>query len=296
MSLRRILSFLLVCLFIFAASGCGNSVTASQADTDAVKAALDKFYACKSFTATRVTEYEEVITVENEKQTYIASSEMELILITQPQAQMMTGNYVKMENNGDAFEQANCSYIVPENGGYTEYYFDGTDWYSVSTDDSAALEGIGANIVTASYFVDQLSFGKAGEENLEGGKASRYDGVLSGEALVEMLEASGQLSDISTMSENQQQKIKSNLVKDLDEVTVSVWIDQASGYPARFELSLNNILADLEKSISKSLGNKDNSDWDITKYVISTEVKDFDAVSEIVLPPDASSATALELE
>ena len=111
-----------------------------------------------------------------------------------------------------------------------------------------------------------------------------------------MLEASGQLSDIATMSENQQQKIKSNLVKDLDQVTVSVWIDQASGYPVRFELSLNNILADLEKSISKSLGNKDNGDWDITKYVISTEVKDFDAVSEIVLPPDASSATALELE
>ena len=97
------------------------------------------------------------------------------------------------------------------------------------------------------------------------------------------------------MSENQQAKIRENLVKDLKGVTVSVWIAEESGYPVRFEANLTETLSEIDKSISKTLGGKSTDDQVlITEDVITISVADFNAVSEIVLPPEAASAQPYE--
>jgi len=111
-----------------------------------------------------------------------------------------------------------------------------------------------------------------------------------------MLEANGQLGDLAAMSENQQAKIRENLIKDLDYLSISVWVDKDSGYPCRFVVSLTEILDDMNESISKSLGNKaENSEWAITDYVITISASDFNAVTEIVLPAETASAIPYEV-
>jgi len=295
MKAKRILAALCaVAMFAVLTTGCSK---ANQADTDAVNAAMDKFRACTSFTVIQTTEGYETVTIDGEKQEASGITEMEITLVTAPEAQMKTGTSIKLSYDGEVMEQTTASYLVPENGGYVEYVTNGTEWIKVSSEDGNALDGYNADFVMGTFCADKVAFGKAGEETLESGKATRYEGKLAGEELVAMLEANGHLNSVSSMSDNQQSKIRTNLVKDLDGVTVCVWVDEASGYPVRFELDMTDTLKDMEKSISKTLGNKSSgSDWSITKYVISMTAKDFNALDEIVLPPEAASAVPYEVE
>lgn len=291
---KKIISAILAAvLLVFTAAGC--AAPSNQADTDAVSAALEKFRACKSFTVIQTSVGKETVTIDGEEYVYIGSTETEISIVTSP-AQLKTVTTARMETDSEPFEQVNISYIMPENGGYTEYFYDDSVWYTISTDDDTVLNGIGADFVASRFYVDQISFRKAGESELEGGKATRYDGALGGELLVSMLQANGLLSSISSMSENQQDKIIQDLVKALDNATVSVWVDAASGYPVRFEVSLTKTIKDMEKSINKTLGNKNSGEqYAITDYLMSMTAKDFDAFDSLVLPPETASAQPYDI-
>lgn len=110
-----------------------------------------------------------------------------------------------------------------------------------------------------------------------------------------MPEANGLLGGVSSMSENQQAKIRDNLLKDLSGVTVKVWVDEESGYPVRFEISLAQVPGELSDSISKSLGNKSSEQQVITgKYLLCMSLSNFDAVETIALPPETAYAQLYE--
>lgn len=291
--MKRFLSAVFAALLMLSCTACGSST--SQADTDAVKAAVDKFRACSSFSMVQTTEQQEAGTMEGLDYSYSSSTRMELILIAEPSLQMMTSTTAKLDYDGEKMEQTMSSYVVPENGGYAEYYYDGAEWFKVSSDDASALTGFSAAAVADAFFTDIIAFGKVGEESMDGLKASRYEGKLGGEDLVGMLEVNGQLSSISSMSQNQQEIIKKNLVKDLDPVTVRVWIDESSGYPIRFELDMSGLFMGMDKSISKSLGEKTSSSQrSLNEYVVSMIPADFNAVDKIELPAEAANARPYE--
>ena len=293
MKFKKITASALAAVFMFSATACG-SVKTSADDTAAVKAAFDKFSACSSYTTVQTTDREETVTIEKESQDYSGSTVVETGFILSPVPQLYTRTTATMHYDDQTMEHGTVSYIIPENGGYTEYFSDNVDWYKFSVDDSHALDGLTTAEVTSTFYADKLEYGKVGEETLEGGKAIRYDAPLGGEMLVNMLESYGHLASIAEMSENQQAKIKANLAKDLDTVTVSVWVDAESGYPVRFEVKLTQILKDFEKSVAKSLGSTPESSWVISKYDVSMTVKDFNAVEEFVLPVAAESAAVYE--
>ena len=290
---KRIICVLMVVLFVFSAAGCGTRST--EDDTKAVNAAIDKFAACKSFTIEQITESTEISSIDGVDYKYEGTNVLELSMITEPDIEIMNSKTIIVKADEGEVEQSTISYLLSENGVYTEYFTDGADWYKLSTDDVSLLSGINARAFASAFFVDVLSFGKAGDDELDSGKAFRYEGSLGGAELVTMLESIGYFNhSISSMSENQQLKIKENLAKDLKPVTVKVWVDEALGYPVRFEVSLTSMLKNLDDSISKSLGDKSSGDWAITEYVISMTVKDFDAVGDIVLPAEAASAKLYE--
>jgi len=292
MKKKRLISLICAALLAITAVGCSSS---NPADTEAVMTALDKFGNCKSFTVIQTTECREIIRMDNEEQVYNSLNELELSLITEPALQMTSVSTTKVENEGDIFEQSSISYIVPYNGGYTEYIYNGAEWYKLSTEDGSALAGIGADSIVATFFADRLSYRKVGTESLDNGKAVRYEGKLGGDDLISMLGGFGYLNSVAAMSANQQAKIMENLLKDLNDVPVSVWVDEASGYPVRFQAGMSDILKDVDKSINKSLGNKaSDSEYYITDCVISMTVKDINSVSEVVIPPEAASAKPYE--
>lgn len=292
---KRFLCAVMAFLFVFSAAGCGAAVKVNDADTQAVRAAVEKFAACKSFSVKQLTDSTEVAVSEGTEYKYVGSKSVEISVINGDEFQMSTVTETEVKAEEGTVEHSTASYIVPEGKGYTEYFSDGDQWYKLSTEDASILPAIDARVFAGSFYVDALGFGMAGEDTLDSGKALRYEGRLEGQELIDMLEGIGYFAGtIGSMSENQQAKIKENLVKDLGAVTVKVWVDEASGYPVKFEVSLTDMLKDLEKSITKTLGDKDVSEWSITEYVISMSAGDFDELSEIMLPEEAKGAVVYD--
>ena len=291
---KRLLVPFAATLFLLLLAGCG-STKANPADTEAVAAAMERFGACQSFTLLQMTDCEETVLADGKKEVYDSTIRLELSLITAPELRMKMETAHILRYDGNEIERGSLSYLVPEGGGYTEYFLEGGQWYKVSTDNADALSGIGTDLVANAFYINEIAFGKAGEEELESGPAIRYEGALGGESLLSMLGATGYLDRISQMSENQQAKIRENLMEDLDDVTVMVWVDEGSGYPVRFSVSLTGILKDLDASIAKSLGQQVKAGQEgITGYEITMTLRDFDAVETITPPPEAASAVPYE--
>lgn len=294
--MKRRISALCCALFLLMGTACGGSsagghAAGNEADTAAVNEALKKLDGCTSCVVTQVTEIEETLVEEGITYEHTGVTQTEITLISSPKLRMKNENLSQANYDGQEVSQHTISYILPKDGGYIEYYFDGTTWYYVIAEDETAIPSVRVLDLAAMFMLNVESFGKTATETLDSGKAHRYDAHLGGTALVSFLESNGYLSSITSMSENQQNKIKTNLASDLDSLVLSVWVDAESGYPVRFELELSSVLMELEESINKTLGNTtSDSQWDLKTYTMTMILSDLNAVEEIVIPAEAENA------
>ena len=295
MNKKRILALCCAVLLLVTAAGCSKTTGGNEADTEAVYSAMEKLENCTSCISLQTTERAVTVTESGITYTYSETNEKELTLISSPVFKMRIKNRSHTVYNGQETNENTVSYIVPENGGYCEYLSDGSTWYSVYTEDEIALFDVQVADLASMFMLDGLSFRKAKTETLSSGNAVRYDASLTGTDLVSFLYNSGYLDSITSMSENQQTKILENLVNDLDSVTVSVWVDEATGYPVRFAMDVTDILAEMDESISKTLGGKDaDAQWTMTKSAMCMELWSFNAVDDLVPPPESANATPID--
>ena len=300
MKKMKALSAFCAALLLVGTVGCGTAaVKGNETDTAAVYAALNKLSDCTSCTSLQIAKRTDSITADGITYTYRGVTETEMDVLLEPSVKMKTTTRATMDYvyEGETLEQGSISYIVPENGGYSEYYYDGSDWYTVFADVPDAMDYVSIGDFALVYVTEAMSFEKGKTETVNGYTADHYRAALAGDVLVDYLKDGGYLSSISTMSENQQNKICENLVKDLDALTVSVWIDTVSGYPVCFELDMTDILVDLETSIANTLGNRTSqSDWAITEYSMRMELSNFNAIDDIVPPPETADAIVYTAE
>lgn len=216
---------------------------------------------------------------------------MSVTMFTEP-LKMKADVEMKMRSGEDEYTQALTTYAIQEGGGVTQYATNGTDW-AKKTAASADLEQYDARSSLVRYLEKGAGYKEAGTEQVEGADAAKYTGTVSGEALVELLDDTGSLGSISAMSADQQAKIRENL-KGLPPLTVSVWVDSASGCPARFEMDMSKLLADMEANIDETLGHPDLGDSaetpEIASYIVRMTLSNFDAATPFELPAEAAAA------
>ena len=269
--------------------GCGGPAP-SQDATDAVYAALDKLYSCTSLTTYQLTERQETISAEGESFVYTGSTGMELSMILEPELYVLAKTTMKIAYAENSTEQVSVSYIMPEDGGYAEYYKEGDKWYKIVVSAEDGPMDLDIRESTTLYLTEGMEFRKAGSDKLSGGQATRYECALKGELLVNLLEANGHLINIYEMSENQQNKIRENLAKDLKALTIRIWVDDANGYPVRFEMDMTATMIELNNSIAATLGSETDSSWTVNRFAMSMDLRDFNAVAPITPPAEAADA------
>ena len=111
MKIKRTLCLLFAVLLLLISAGCGGPAS-NQADTDAVKAAVDKFRACESFTLSQITEIEETVTAEGMSYVYSGINEMQLQLITKPEFSVMTQTTMSQEFDGEQKQQRSGEFCM----------------------------------------------------------------------------------------------------------------------------------------------------------------------------------------
>ena len=185
---------------------------------------------------------------------------------------------------GDLGSTNMTMYVKEENGSYLTATgipdADGTvTWETASMDSLSQLESLDGKASMDLYLTSAFFFDTAATETVEGVEATRYDGVISGEKLEEVLEASGVLSQMEGLGLGD----VTTMFSGLGDLPVSIWVAKETYYPIKYEMDMAEMMQSiLENALKQEMGMDVGLTLD--KMSVSMVLRDFDQVGEIEIP------------
>ena len=177
-----------------------------------------------------------------------------------------------------------------EDGTIVMYMYDGMDgWYSqeVTTNDLSQYD-VSSNM--DSYISCATSFKQEGTEQTEGVSAYKYTGVITGEAMQEVMLSSGALDSLSTQMSLDESQIK-DMLSDLGDIAVTLWIDEESLYPVRYDMDMTAIMDGMIGKMLETLSDgTEELTMSIPKMTISMTCSNFNNATDFTIPEEAKNA------
>ena len=192
-------------------------------------------------------------------------------------------------------------YLVQEGKEYVSYtkvsggILGGEDvGWSQSTIDVTDLKQYNA-MDNAKLYLDVLnSFQSAGKEAIGSHNTIRYDGKVTGQDISKMLDTLG--DNVSSMLSTADASTMADLFSQLDGIPMSVWIDQKTALPVRYEMDLSGMVNQLMSTMINALGSLSSEavDFQVSKARVTVECSDYNAVAPITVPQEVLDAATSE--
>lgn len=184
-------------------------------------------------------------------------------------------------------------YLVQEGKEYVSYtkvsggILDDQDvGWSQSTIDVTDLKQYNAKL-----YLDVLnSFQSAGKEAIGSYNTIRYDGKVTGQDISKMLDTLG--DNVSSMLSTADASTMADLFSQLDGIPMSVWIDQKTALPVRYEMDLSGMVNQLMRTMINALSSLSSEavDFQVSKARVTVECSDYNAVAPITVPQEVLDA------
>lgn len=188
-------------------------------------------------------------------------------------------------------------YLVQEGKEYVSYtkvsggILGGEDvGWSQSTIDVTDLKQYNA-MDNAKLYLDVLnSFQSAGKEAIGSYNTIRYDGKVTGQDISKMLDTLG--DNVSSMLSTADASTMADLFSQLDGIPMSVWIDQKTALPVRYEMDLSGMVNQLMRTMINALSSLSSEavDFQVSKARVTVECSDYNAVAPITVPQEVLDA------
>ena len=188
-------------------------------------------------------------------------------------------------------------YLVQEGKEYVSYtkvsggILDDQDvGWSQSTIDVTDLKQYNA-MDNAKLYLDVLnSFQSAGKEAIGSYNTIRYDGKVTGQDISKMLDTLG--DNVSCMLSTADTSTMADLFSQLDGIPMSVWIDQKTALPVRYEMDLSGMVNQLMRTMINALSSLSSEavDFQVSKARVTVECSDYNAVAPITVPQEVLDA------
>lgn len=162
--------------------------------------------------------------------------------------------------------------------------------WSRSTIDVTDLKQYNA-MDNAKLYLDVLnSFQSAGKEAIGSHNTIRYDGKVTGQDISKMLDTLG--DNVSSMLSTADASTMADLFSQLDGIPMSVWIDQKTALPVRYEMDLSGMVNQLMRTMINALGSLSSEavDFQVSKARVTVECSDYNAVAPITVPQEVLDA------
>lgn len=192
-------------------------------------------------------------------------------------------------------------YLVQEDGEYVNYMKmsggilgDEDVGWSRSTIDVTDLKQYNA-MDNAKLYLDVLnSFQSAGKEAIGSYNTIRYDGKVTGQDISKMLDTLG--DNVSSMLSTSDTSTMADLFSDLDGIPMSVWIDQKTALPVRYEMDMSGMVNQLMGKMIDALVSLSSEavDFQVSKARVTVECSDYNAVAPITVPQEVLDAATSE--
>lgn len=177
-------------------------------------------------------------------------------------------------------------YLVEQDGSYQiatgTVGEDGqTTWQTGVTDSLTGMEQLDGKAAMDVYLSSAQSFTQGATETVNGVEATRYDGVIAGADLEEVLEASGTLDQLDGLGLGD----VDGLLTDLADLPISIWIAKDTYYPVQYEMDM---AAMMQTMLEKSMGSElDDLGMTISQLTTKMTTRDFNNIPEIQIPSEA---------
>ena len=162
--------------------------------------------------------------------------------------------------------------------------------WSQSTIDVTDLKQYNA-MDNAKLYLDVLnSFQSAGKEAIGSYNTIRYDGKVTGQDISKMLDTLG--DNVSSMLSTSDASTMADLFSQLDGIPMSVWIDQKTALPVRYEMDLSGMVNQLMRTMINALSSLSSEavDFQVSKARVTVECSDYNAVAPITVPQEVLDA------
>lgn len=185
-------------------------------------------------------------------------------------------------------------YANQEGDDLVMYMSDGANWGKQVLADAAQLEQYNAQDSMGIYLENIDSFKEVGTEQVNGSDAIKYEGVISNDALNEVMAASGmeeQLAQYGLTGDN-----AAAIYQDLGDLPVAIWIDSESNLPVKYEMDMTSMMQTIMTKIFENMdAATEDMDLTVDKMFISMTLYDFNNVGEIEIPEEAKAAPEMDL-
>lgn len=199
-----------------------------------------------------------------------------------------------MASGEDTYSRTITMYAQKDGEDLVQYATDGSYWAKQTTTQEV-LDTYNVGDTLAAYVAQASGFRKNGTETVNDADAEKYTGSISGKPLVDILESNGYLESISSMSEDQQSKIKANLER-MPAAEIAVWVDQ-EGYLVKMEMDMLKVASNMAANIDETLGHPTTADGATSDELVGSAIRmtcsNFDAATDFDIPAEALEAEDL---
>ena len=157
--------------------------------------------------------------------------------------------------------------------------------------DSSAITQYNAQSNIATYMENAKNFSQVGEEEINGVKTVRFDGIVTGESIEKVLKESGMDEQVAGMGvEN-----VSGLYKDAGDIPLSFWVDTENEIVVQYQIDMGDVLKYIiDKTIEEAEAAEGEEEsmagmFGINKSLITVTVTGINNVDEIVVPEDVKA-------
>ncbi len=265
-------------------SNAGVAADAGEEKVDAYAAAQENMSSVTNMNYEMVMEMDMSLEANGEAQSMESVTTMGIAYFSDPM-RMKIDMKMDMGELGSAEQTMYAE--TDEGGAMTMYMNDGTGWISqeVATVDLAQYDAR-ANML--SNLDSSYNYVEAGSEQIDGKNAYKYTGAVTGDAMNETILSSGALDSFSQLGIGESEL--ENMMSDLGEIPVTLWIDEESLYPVRCEMDMTAAMSKLMSNMMAAMGEQAGGlTIDISNMKIVVNCSDFNAATEFEIPAEAKS-------
>ena len=150
---------------------------------------------------------------------------------------------------------------------------DGASWAPMELDE-ASLGQFSAADSVAFYLRCASAFEKAGEEEINGSTASRYEGEVPADMLSEALERSGAYGMLESVGLDESAGVSGSEAG----LALTIWLDEETGLPVRYSMDMAGLLDTALNSVGADFG------LQIGTAALEVTLSGFNAVAPIEIP------------
>lgn len=274
---KRTAAFALSAALALSLAACGSGTEKSTGD---IATALEKINTVKNLEATMVMEMDMSVM----GQSMETETVMNMTCFNDPMK-------LKADMTMDMGEIGSFTmnmYAAMDGDNYTVYMNDGSAWSS-ETVDMSYLQQYDAQESMNLYLESGDDYTLEGTEEINGSTANKFTGVIRGDALEEVLAASGATSSLESSVGDLD---LSELYSDLGDMPITVWVDQESSYPVRYAMDMTELMQGImEKSMAAAGGEEDISGMiTMDKMSLVMDCFNFDNATDFEIPAEALGA------